>query len=432
MARPLAAMGLRLNPAMAAYATLLLLFPQAMSRWCAPADLAGAQSSLAAALHALAASLGLLDATALDAMTMATPLDLLRLDDTHTLAELRRLHPQLDGWGGHGWSAANAGFLAGGLWLVWRRVIAWHAPAAFLATLALLAALFHDGGSSASGGPPLLHLFAGGTMLAAFFILTDPVSAARTTTARLACGALTGTLVFTMRLRGDYADGIAFAVLLTGLAAPLFEWPAPVRASLARLQPLPAAPARAVIAVLLGAALLSLDWLGLRGAPPAGDLPLGEVLSGIAYDNRPAEDRVAVQDLALLGLTTPRDAFRARQRGEIVAVALPVIAADGYGGPIELLLGIRSDGRLNTVRVLRHAETPGYGDAIETRKGDWIRGFDGRSLDPPTRWSLRRDGGDFDQFTGATTTPRAVVGAVHRGLQYFAAHRAQLLQDAPP
>jgi RnfABCDGE-type electron transport complex G subunit len=416
---------------MAAYVALLLLFPQAMSRWSTPVGLAEAQASLAAPLHALATSFGLLDAAAVDAMTMATPLDVLRLDDTHTLAELRQLHPQLTGWGGHGWTAANAAFLAGGLWLLWRRLIAWHAPAAFLATLALLAALFHDGGSSASGGPPLFHLFVGGTMLAAFFILTDPASAARNAPARLACGALAGALVFTMRLRGEFADGIAFAVLLTGLAGPLLEWQAPAVTATPPVQPLIAARARAVFAALLAAALLSLDWLGLRDAPKSDALPLAEVLAGIAHDNRPVEDRVAVQDVALLGLSAPRDAYRARRHGEIVAVALPLIAADGYGGPIELLLGIRSDGRLNAVRVLRHAETPGYGDAIEARKGDWIRGFDGRALDAPARWALRRDGGDFDQFTGATTTPRAVVSAVHRGLQYFAAHRAQLLQDPP-
>lgn len=101
----------------------------------------------------------------------------------------------------------------------------------------------------------------------------------------------------------------------------------------------------------------------------------------------------------------------------------------GYGGPIRVLIGIAPDGVLLGVRVLSHAETPGLGDKIELAKSDWIAGFTGHSLtDPaPEGWKVRKDGGVFDQFSGATITPRAVVGTVHRGLAFFARNRDALL-----
>ena len=424
--RPLQGTGLRLNPAMAAYVLLLLAFPLAMSRWSAPVEFAATAASLAAPLQALRASLGLLDGASLDAMSMATPLDVLRLDDTHTLAELGRLHPQFRY---SAWTWVNVAFLAGGICLAWRRVVPWQLPAALLATLALLAALWHDGGSSASGGSPALHLFAGGTMLGAFFVATDPASCPRSAAARIAYGVLLGALVFAMRWRGHYADGIAIAVLVAGLTVPLLERRVPGGRAPGTTPPHPGRPARwrAPLAALLAAALLWLGWSGPRSEQDAGALPLAELLAATRYDNRPAEDRVAVQDLALLGLTAPRDAYRARRDGKVVAVALPLIAADGYAGAIELMIGIRADGHLTGVRVTRHAETRGYGDALADAA--WLGDFAGRAPGDGTRWALRRDGGEFDQFSGATTTPRAVVAAVHRGLRYFEAHRADLLLE---
>ncbi len=105
------------------------------------------------------------------------------------------------------------------------------------------------------------------------------------------------------------------------------------------------------------------------------------------------------------------------------------VAPDGYAGSIRLLVGIGADGRLLGVRVVAHRETPGLGDAIDERKSTWIDGFKGRSLGDPAleRWHVKKDGGDFDQFTGATVTPRAVVGAVLDALLYFEANRATLL-----
>ena len=111
-----------------------------------------------------------------------------------------------------------------------------------------------------------------------------------------------------------------------------------------------------------------------------------------------------------------------------ITVILTPVAPDGYSGEIRLLVGIRYDGSLSGVRVLEHHETPGLGDAIEEGRSDWITRFTGLSLSNPAApgWTVKRDGGHFDQFTGATITPRAVVKAVHRCLIYFAQNRAYL------
>lgn len=156
------------------------------------------------------------------------------------------------------------------------------------------------------------------------------------------------------------------------------------------------------------------------------------VLGGTHYDNDLLADVVAVHDAELLGTTAAVTIYRARRQGRIVAIVLAPTAPGGYSGPIHLLVGIARDGRVLGVRVTEHRETPGLGDAIETRRSPWILGFDGRSLqDPPAgHWRVRKDGGEFDQFTGATITPRAVVAAVAGALLYFERHREALLADA--
>ena len=114
------------------------------------------------------------------------------------------------------------------------------------------------------------------------------------------------------------------------------------------------------------------------------------------------------------------------------ALILPVTAPDGYSGAIHLLVGIFADGRLAGVRVLGHKETPGLGDKIELAKNPWVLAFNGKSLSDPGEagWGVKKDQGVFDQFAGATITPRAVVKAVHHALQYVDAHRAELFGTA--
>jgi electron transport complex protein RnfG len=161
---------------------------------------------------------------------------------------------------------------------------------------------------------------------------------------------------------------------------------------------------------------------------------LTAVLGGLAYDNDPLTDTLLLHDPELLGSDQPFAAHRVRRDGRTVAVLIDVVAPDGYAGPIRLLLAVDEAGRVLGVRVLEHRETPGLGDVIEERRSDWLHGFDGRSLGdpPPDRWEVRRDGGDFDQFTGATVTPRAVVRAVRRALTYVERHHERLFESAAP
>ena len=105
-----------------------------------------------------------------------------------------------------------------------------------------------------------------------------------------------------------------------------------------------------------------------------------------------------------------------------------MVSREGYSGPINLLVAVNVDGTLSGVRVVSHKETPGLGDKIETNKDDWILGFVGKSLSNPSEalWKVRKDGGEFDQFTGATITPRAVVNAVREVLKYQQAQTSQV------
>jgi len=151
------------------------------------------------------------------------------------------------------------------------------------------------------------------------------------------------------------------------------------------------------------------------------------------YDNKLFGDTLQVSDRNLLGTDDPVTVYRARLGGSPVALVMTPVAPDGYSGTIKLLVGINEDGTLTGVRVSAHHETPGLGDAVEEERSDWIYGFDGKSLGHPPldQWRVKRDGGAFDQLTGATITPRAIVKAVKKSLLYYRDHREQLFADAP-
>lgn len=155
---------------------------------------------------------------------------------------------------------------------------------------------------------------------------------------------------------------------------------------------------------------------------------LGEILPTGSYDNDLLASSILL-DEPLLGHQNPQPAYLASKNGRTTAVILQATAPDGYSGAIHLLIGIQADGRLAGVRVIGHRETPGLGDKIELAKAPWIRSFEGKSLASPgeSGWAVKKDGGDFDQFAGATISPRAVVKAVHQALQYFQANQAALL-----
>lgn len=155
---------------------------------------------------------------------------------------------------------------------------------------------------------------------------------------------------------------------------------------------------------------------------------LGQVLPSNTYDNDLLLDWVEVRDATHFQHAGPVRVHRARRDGQPVAVIMQVTAPDGYNGDIRLLVAIDAEGAVLGVRVIAHRETPGLGDPIEVRRSDWIESFRGTSIGAPdvAGWTVRKDGGEFDQFTGATITPRAVVRAVRRALEYHDRHRDEL------
>ena len=152
---------------------------------------------------------------------------------------------------------------------------------------------------------------------------------------------------------------------------------------------------------------------------------LGQVIPDALHDNDPVADSIGMKDAEGREMTV----YRARKEGRVTGVAYE-IHGTGYAGEIKLMMGVDARGKLLGVRVLAHKETPGLGDKIEVKKGDWILGFDGLSLgDPPQqRWKVKKDGGQFDQFAGATITPRGVVAAIKGGLEFYAANRERMTE----
>jgi Na+-translocating ferredoxin:NAD+ oxidoreductase subunit G len=150
---------------------------------------------------------------------------------------------------------------------------------------------------------------------------------------------------------------------------------------------------------------------------------LSQVLPDELHDNNPVTDTVTMKNADGKEITI----YRARKNDQVTAVAYEILGT-GYGGEIRLMMGIAADGKVLGVRVLAHKETPGLGDKIEVKKTHWIERFTGLSLgNPPIeRWKVKKDGGDFDQFAGATITPRGVMAAIRGGLEFFDANKAQL------
>ena len=184
---------------------------------------------------------------------------------------------------------------------------------------------------------------------------------------------------------------------------------------------------------LVGTALVVLTFDNTRERIAANERAtllrkLHQLIPPELHDNTLLEDTLTVTDSTLLGTSEPVTVYRARKAAQPVALVITPVAPDGYSGSIKLLVGINVDGTLSGVRVVAHRETPGLGDAIDESRSDWIHLFDNRSLgDPPLeRWGVKKDGGNFDQLTGATITPRAVVKAVRQALLYYRDHQEAL------
>ncbi len=202
--------------------------------------------------------------------------------------------------------------------------------------------------------------------------------------------------------------------------------------------PAPASPAPASLirtALVLGtfsmaaaAILVTGNWLTADEIKKRTAEDLANALRQVVPDALNDGDLQANQVTVEAADGTPVTAYRATLDGRVTAVALPLTAA-GYGGTIRLILGVDRAGAVLGVRVIQHSETPGLGDRIDVSKSDWITRFAGRSLGAPPedQWAVKKDGGTFDQFSGATITPRVVVTAVRDGLRLFRTHRARLL-----
>lgn len=206
------------NPAMAAFAVLLISFPKELSLWAAPLALQLEPLSFSEAW-----SFSLSGSVALDSMTAATPLDTVRtqLGLGRDIFEIRSAEIFGD-WAGRDTEWISLAYLAGGLALISLRVISWHIPAAVISVVLIMAAIGNLAEPQHHPGV-LLHLFGGATMLGAFFIATDPVTAATTPSGKLFYGAGIGVLIYAIRTWGGYPDGVAFAVLLMGMTVPLLD-----------------------------------------------------------------------------------------------------------------------------------------------------------------------------------------------------------------
>ncbi|TXT26775.1 MAG: RnfABCDGE type electron transport complex subunit G [Gallionellaceae bacterium] len=152
---------------------------------------------------------------------------------------------------------------------------------------------------------------------------------------------------------------------------------------------------------------------------------LAQVIPASIHDNNLATDTLSLKG----DQGNEVVAYLATKEGKVTGVAFET-ASPGYSGAIKVMLGVDPDGKVLGARVLAHKETPGLGDKIEVKKGDWILRFTGLSIgNPPLeKWKVKKDGGQFDQFAGATITPRAVVKAIREGLQFFDANKAKFME----
>jgi RnfABCDGE-type electron transport complex G subunit len=326
------------------------------------------------------------------------------------------------------------GYLLGGLWMWQRKLITWHVPVSFIGAMVLL-----SGGlwlvNPAQFASPLFHLLSGGAMLGAFFIATDPVSGSTTPRGKLIFGAGAGLLAYIIRVFGGYPDGVAFAVLLMNLCVPVIDLltqprifgmkdadkeqgMSAAKEFTARAWP-SARPASCSSSSFTG--LLSLptqDQAGHRSLGRRGEDETGR--RGAAAQRirqRPADRYRHPAGHARTRPGRPSTLYRARKAGQPVALVFESTAPDGYAGKIRLIVAVRANGEV-AVRVTQHKETPGLGDYVEVKDKNkarpWITQFTGLSLAQVSdrEWKVKKDGGRFDYYAGATVTPRAVTKAV--------------------
>ena len=156
---------------------------------------------------------------------------------------------------------------------------------------------------------------------------------------------------------------------------------------------------------------------------------LSQVIPESIHDNNLIEDSILMKNEGGKEITV----YRATKGGKVTGLAFEIFGV-GYAGQMKLMMGIDTEGKILGVRVIAHKETPGLGDKMEVKKGNWILRFDGLSLgNPPVeKWKVKKDGGQFDQFTGATITPRGIINGIRGGLELFAARKEQMMDMTAP
>jgi electron transport complex protein RnfG len=192
--------------------------------------------------------------------------------------------------------------------------------------------------------------------------------------------------------------------------------------------------------ILAGFALIASVLLGVTNCSTEGTIrqrldedlqnSLAEVVPAALHDNDMLQDTRIIPSAEYNIAAAETLVYLGKKAGEVTAVCFKFTAPDGYSGAINMIMGLDRDGNILGVRVLSHKETPGLGDKIEVAKSNWILNFVGKSLEnlTPAQWAVKKDGGEFDQFAGATITPRKSVQAIYRGLQLFKAHREELIK----
>ncbi|MDQ7050456.1 MAG: electron transport complex subunit RsxG [Enterobacterales bacterium] len=158
---------------------------------------------------------------------------------------------------------------------------------------------------------------------------------------------------------------------------------------------------------------------------------LSQIVPQGLYDNEVYQDCIKIRSLSLLGSNRFQKAYRLRKHRKDVALLLTAVAPDGYSGPIEFSMAISKTGQIMGLNIISHRETPGLGDKIERRKGNWLDQFNGLAIkNKKQNWGVKKDGGQFDALTGATITPRAMVKAAYNALLFYQQHQQQLFTQA--
>ncbi len=345
--------------------------------------------------------------------------------------------------------------MLGGLYLLAARIISWHIPVAFLGTLFAIAGIFHliDPAHYAA---PLFHWFAGAAMLGAFFILTDPVSSPTTNKGRLIYAAGAALLTYLIRTFGGFPDGVAFATLLMNICVPLivlYTQPNVFGKKdkdgvLAKGQAMRRTIAKASVITalnllffaLIGTALLALTYqLTHEPIARSEEQEKLKLVTQIApretYDNDIIKDTAQLAADELLGNDDTTVAYLGRLKGRPSIAVLQVIAPDGYSGKISLIIcdpqrwqNRRRAGNIATRKRRAWAIT----SRSRRANGSPASTANRWTIPKTSDWKVKKDGGAFDYMAGATITPRAVVKAVHKALQYFAQHRDEMFKPHAP